>query len=78
MAVKNIKSRISITIQPMVNDMLDKISARTGISKSMVVEKALKKYLKDQLETDAKILAKLSFDDLPDEKVWLKLQPKID
>jgi len=75
---KNIKSRISITIIPMINDMLDKVSKRAGISKSMLIEKALKNFLKEQLEADAKALSKLNFDDLPGEDEWLKLQPKLD
>jgi metal-responsive CopG/Arc/MetJ family transcriptional regulator len=72
-----IKSRISITIAPMINDMLDKVSKRANISKSLLVEKALKSYLKGQLEADAKALSKLTFDDLPDENEWLNLQPKL-
>jgi len=75
---ENIKSRISITIAPMINDMLSKVSKRANISKSLLIEKVLKDFLKSQLETDAKTLSKLTFNDLPDEDEWLSLQPKLD
>ena len=68
-----IKTRISITIIPMVNEMLEKICKREGISKSLLVEKALKSFLQQQLEKDAKALAKLKFDDLPSDDAWLAL-----
>jgi len=75
---KNIKSKISITILPMINDILDNVSRKEGISKSMLIEKALKSFLKNRLETDAKALSKLTFNDLPSEDDWLKIQPKFD
>ena len=71
------KLRISVTIIPSVNDMLDILSKRTGLSKSALVEKALKDLLNRQLETDAKILAKLQADDLPTENEWLMIQSSL-
>ena len=68
------KTRISITIIPMVNVMLEKMSKRTGASKSSLVENALKDYLEKQLEADAKALAKLRFDDLPTDDEWQAIQ----
>jgi hypothetical protein len=72
------KTRISITIIPMVNVMLEKMSERTGASKSALVENALKDYLEKQLETDAKALAKLRFDDLPTDDEWQEIQSEAD
>jgi methionine aminopeptidase len=70
------KLRISITILPMINEMLEKVSKRSGISKSLLAEMALKDYLKKQMEDDIKTLSKLKFDDLPSEDDWLKIQSK--
>lgn len=75
---KNIKARISITIVPMVNTMLEKLSEKTGASKSSLVENALKDYLFRQLEEDVKTLSQLQFDDLPSEDDWLILQSEIE
>jgi len=77
MAQGKVKTRISITIIPMVNEMLDKLSKRSGISKSSLVEEALRSYLQRQLEEDAKALAKIKFDDLPGEEDWLTIQSEI-
>jgi len=71
---KNIKTRISITIIPTVNILLEKISKKTGISKSALVENALKDYLQHQLEEDVKALSTMHFDDLPSENDWLSIQ----
>lgn len=76
---KNIqtKSRISITIIPLVNSMLEKMSKKTGVSKSLLVENAIKDYLAKQLESDVKALSKMKFDDLPGENDWLSIQSDI-
>ena len=71
---KNIKTRISITIIPTVNILLEKISKKTGMSKSALVENALKDYLQHQLEEDVKALSTMHFDDLPSENDWLSIQ----
>jgi len=71
------KLRISITIIPLVNSMLENVSKRSGISKSMLVEMALKSFLAKQLESDTKKLAKIEFDDLPSEEDWLSIQSEI-
>lgn len=67
------KARISITIQPTLNLFLDQMSVRMGLSKSEVVENALKRYLKDRLTFEAKELGGMKFDDLPTEDEWLML-----
>ncbi|MBU0668081.1 ribbon-helix-helix domain-containing protein [Patescibacteria group bacterium] len=71
---KNIKTRISITIIPTVNILLEKISKKTGKSKSALVENALKDYLQHQLEEEVMELAAMQFDDLPSEDDWLSIQ----
>lgn len=68
------KMRISITVFPLTNETLGKISERYGISKSALVERALNKFLKNQLDKDSKVLSKLTFDDLPSEDEWLSIQ----
>jgi hypothetical protein len=76
MDVKN-KIRITVTILPSVNRLLEKVSERSGISKSSLVEQSIKDFLQEQLEEDSKVLAKINFDDLPTEDEWLKVQSKI-
>ena len=68
------KMRISITIFPLTNETLEKISERDGISKSALIEQALNKFLKNQLDKDSKVLSKLTFKDLPSEDGWLSIQ----
>lgn len=72
------KTRISITINPSTNQMLNNLTQISGISKSSLIEKAIKDLLKEQMSKDAKSLAKMKFDDLPNEDEWMDLMPKID
>ena len=72
------KKRISITILPIVDALLSKVSQSLGESKSLLVEKALKEFLERQLEKDAKALSKMKFDDLPTEDEWLSIQSDIE
>ena len=71
------KIRISITILPFVNTMLEKVSEQSGVSKSGLVEQAIKIFLQKQLDKDSKALARLSFDDLPSEDEWLSVQSSL-
>lgn len=72
------KERITITIQPTLNLFLEDMSISMRLSKSEVVERALKNYLKNQLTEEAKILGKMKFDDLPTEQEWLTLAPALE
>lgn len=72
------KTRISITILPVFNLMLEKESMRLGQSKSELVEEAVKTFLKNRLVEDAKKLANLKFQDLPSQEDWLRLDQEID
>ena len=72
------KERISITIQPTLNLFLNTMSETLGLSKSEVVEKALKELLKNRLIFEAKELSKAKFDDLPTEEEWLMLAPELE
>lgn len=74
----NNKKRISVTILPVVDSLLSKVSESLGESKSLIVEKALKEFLERQLEKDAKSLAKMKFNDLPTEDEWLSIQSFIE
>jgi len=76
-ASKN-KERISITIQPSLNLFLANLSETLGLSKSELVENALKQYLKNRLTYEAKELSKMNFDDLPTEDEWLMLSPTLE
>ncbi len=69
------KEKISISIQPGLNLFLEDFSLSLGLSKSQVVEKALKLLLKDRLVYEAKELAQTKFEDLPSEDEWLMLSP---
>ena len=72
------KTRISVTILPNLNLMIEKESKRLGISKSELVEEAIKKLLKNQLIEDAKKLATLKFKDLPSDEEWASLDSELD
>jgi metal-responsive CopG/Arc/MetJ family transcriptional regulator len=76
--MSNIKERITITIMPSLNETLEKISLNSGVSKSQLVEKAVKEMFKKKLNSDLKKLAKMKFDDLPNEDNWDLIQSKID
>lgn len=71
------KNKISITIMPSINELLEKVSRKSGLSKSALIEKAVAQYLEDKLEEDIKALSKMHFDDLPSEDEWLEIQSKI-
>lgn len=49
----------------------------SGVSKSSLIERAIKDLLHSQLEKDAKSLAKMKFDDLPNEDEWLAIMPNM-
>ncbi|MFA5793086.1 MAG: ribbon-helix-helix domain-containing protein [Candidatus Gracilibacteria bacterium] len=72
------KTRISITILPSINLMLDKESKNIGVSKSELIENALKSYLRNKLQHDAKILGQMHFDDLPSETEWFMMGPQLE
>ncbi len=72
------KERISVTIQPSLNLFLEDVSHALGLSKSEVVENALKLLLKDRLIYEAKELSKMKFDDLPTEDEWLMMGPSLE
>lgn len=66
--------RISITILPTLNKLLEEISKSEKISKSSLVEKLIEMHLSSKLKSEAKKLAKMKFDDLPTEDEWLLIQ----
>jgi metal-responsive CopG/Arc/MetJ family transcriptional regulator len=68
------KTRISVTIIPYLAKMLDEIAEQEGCSKSEIVERSLKEMMDERMTSDAKALAKMTFDDLPSEEDWLILQ----
>ncbi len=69
------KNRISITIMPHLNELLDEHSTQTGLSKSSLIEEAVLQYFKKKLSEEAEIIAKTKFDDLPTEDEWLLISP---
>lgn len=69
-----VKVRISITINPKLDNMLQEVSQTAGKSKSFLIEEAVKAYLQQKLDRDSMELAKLEFDDLPSEDEWSLIQ----
>lgn len=67
------KFKISVTLLPSINAMLDQFAGNMNISKSSIVEAALKNYIDQRLEDEAKELAKITCEDLPSEDEWLSL-----
>lgn len=78
MKIDSRKTRISITIMPGLNLFLSEICKSEGISKSEVIEDALKTFLKNRLAEDAKAISQAVFDDLPSQEEWLMLDEEID
>jgi metal-responsive CopG/Arc/MetJ family transcriptional regulator len=70
----NKRMRISVTILPSLNKLLEEFTKKNGLSKSNLIEQAVKAYFENRLEEDLKKLAGMSFDDLPTENDWLKIQ----
>lgn len=68
------KIRISITIIPALDKMLEKVSINSGKSKSSLIEQAISQYFKNKLEKDLEMLSKINFEDLPSEDNWLEIQ----
>ncbi|MCC7432312.1 CopG family transcriptional regulator [Candidatus Peregrinibacteria bacterium] len=68
------RMRISITILPSLNKLLEELIEKNGESKSSLIEQAIKVYLEQKMEKDLQKLAKMKFDDLPTEEDWLKIQ----
>lgn len=70
------KVRITVTIMPSLNSLLEETSSKNKISKSELVEKSLKQYFRGRLEDDLKKLSKIKFNDLPSEDEWLQINAK--
>lgn len=70
----SVKSRISITINRNLDQMLGRMTKKIGISKSLLIEKAVEDYFQKTMEDDVKKLAKMKFKDLPTEDEWLEIQ----
>ena len=68
------RMRISITILPSLNKLLEELIQKNGESKSSLIEQAIKVYFEQKMEKDLQKLAKMKFDDLPTEEDWLKIQ----
>lgn len=69
------KIRISITIMPNLNHLLENQSRQSGVSKSSLIEEAVMEYFKNRLAREAEIIAKIKFDDIPTEDEWLLISP---
>lgn len=76
--VQRSKIRISITILPFINDMLEKVCKQSGASKSSIIEDAVRIFLQKKLDKDSKALARLRFDDLPTEDEWFLIQSPVE
>ncbi len=72
------KSKICITLLKQLEQQLTKIAKDQKTTKSALIESAVDFWLKNKLKADAKKIAKIEFDDLPDEDTWLAIQGEID
>lgn len=70
----SLRRRVTITILPTLDDMLERLVSETGKSKSALIEGAVKQFVQNQLEKDTAALGKLTAMDLPSEDDWLMLQ----
>jgi metal-responsive CopG/Arc/MetJ family transcriptional regulator len=75
--MKTNTKRISVLIPSFLADEVKKTSALEEITQSEIIKGALENWFSDKLINDAKKIAKFSFDDLPTEDEWLKIQPRI-
>lgn len=76
--MQTVKSKISITIDADLAQFLEEQASSNNVSKSFLMESALRNLREQKLIEDAKTLANLTFDDLPTEDEWLQIQSKID
>ena len=72
------KNKICITIMKQLEEQLCKLANDEQTTKSALIEKAVSFWLANKLKSDAKKMAKLTFEDLPDEKEWSQIQNEID
>lgn len=71
------KVKMSITISQPLVQILKEHAELTQTSKSALVEMAIKKFIKKKLTEESKALAKMSFNDLPNEDEWALLQSEV-
>ena len=71
------KTRISITIMDQLDKMLEAMAERERVTKSALVERSVKKMFEEKLAEEARIIASMTFDDLPTEDEWMQIQPDI-
>lgn len=74
--MKSVKEKISVSIESSLAKILDESAQSSGTSKSALVEEALHQWVENRLAEDARATAKATFDDLPNEDEWTKVQPK--
>ncbi len=70
-------SRMSALLPTLLVEEVKKYSNTKQITQSLVLQKALESWINTKLDQDTKELAKINFDDLPNENEWLELQSKI-
>jgi hypothetical protein len=68
------KKRISLTINPAINNLLDDLSVSTNLSKSNLIEIAVSNFLDKKMETDAEFISTVEIEDVPSENEWLRIQ----
>lgn len=72
------KSKICITIMKQLEDQLSRLANDEKTTKSALIEKAVSFWLANKLKSDAKKMASLRFEDLPDEDEWSQIQNETD
>lgn len=69
-----LKQNLSISLSIELIKQLDLLKDKLWISRSETVEKLMKESLESKLISDAKALAKMKFDDVPNEDEWVLIQ----
>ncbi len=70
------KTKLSVSISSRLAKTLEESARLTGANKSALIEEALHQWVENKLAEDAKVTAKTTFKDLPNEDEWIKIQPK--
>ncbi len=75
--MKQKTTRVSALLPTTLVDEVRRYSNSEQVTQSLVIQRALESWVKVKLNQDTKDLAKMNFDDLPDENDWLNIQSTI-
>ncbi len=75
--MKQKTTRVSALLPTTLVDEVRRYSNSEQVTQSLVIQRALESWVKVKLNRDTKDLAKINFDDLPDENDWLNIQSTV-